>query len=417
MKPTVLQHFAALLAVPLFLSACKTQATAQTAAATPAPQVEAVEESTSGDAVEELMRQMTLRQKVGQLFMVRPDALDLTLEQETIDDEKAGGVTYLSDAMRQTLEEYPVGGICQFGKNITDPQQITTFNASLQEASAVPLLIAVDEEGGSVARLANHPGFELPQYESTAAVGATGNPENARQMGCTIGSYLKSYGFTMDFAPVADVWTNPGNTVIGTRAFSQDASMAAAMADSMARGLREAGILPTFKHFPGHGNTAEDSHSGLAYTYRTKEEMTQCEFLPFLSSSGGGSEEGFRAVMVGHIAAPELGTGETPASLSWQMVTKLLREELLENEDVLVITDSLAMGAITEQYTPGQAAVEAVLAGNDMILMPDGLAEAFEAVLAAVEDGTISEERLDESVARILRFKQQYAGLQTAAGQ
>ena len=187
--------------------------------------------------------------------------------------------------------------------------------------------------------------------------------------------------------------------------------MAAAMADSMARGLREAGILPTFKHFPGHGNTAEDSHSGLAYTYRTKEEMAQCEFLPFLSSSGGDSEDGFRAVMVGHIAAPELGTGDTPASLSWQMVTKLLREELLENEDVLVITDSLAMGAITEQYTPGQAAVEAVLAGNDMILMPDGLAEAFEAVLAAVEDETISEERLDESVARILRFKQQYAGL------
>ncbi|HIZ42936.1 MAG TPA: glycoside hydrolase family 3 protein [Candidatus Gemmiger excrementigallinarum] len=354
---------------------------------------------------------MALRQKVGQLFMVRPDALDLTLEQETIDDEKAGGVTYLSDAMRQTLEEYPVGGICQFGKNITDPQQITTFNASLQEASDVPLLIAVDEEGGSVARLANHPGFELPQYESADAVGATGNPEDARQMGCTIGSYLKSYGFTMDFAPVADVWTNPGNTVIGTRAFSQDASMAAAMADSMARGLREAGILPTFKHFPGHGNTAEDSHSGLAYTYRTKEEMAQCEFLPFLSSSGGDSEDGFRAVMVGHIAAPELGTGDTPASLSWQMVTKLLREELLENEDVLVITDSLAMGAITEQYTPGQAAVEAVLAGNDMILMPDGLAEAFEAVLAAVEDETISEERLDESVARILRFKQQYAGL------
>src|SRR5699024_9003182 len=146
MRPTVLQHFAALLAVPLFLSACKTQATAQTAAATPAPQVEAVEESTSGNADEELMRQMTLRQKVAQRFMVRRDALDLTLEQETIDDEKAGAVTYLSDAMRQTLEEYPVGGICQFGKNITDPQQITTFNASLQEASDVPLLIAVDEE-------------------------------------------------------------------------------------------------------------------------------------------------------------------------------------------------------------------------------------------------------------------------------
>lgn len=367
--------------------------------------------------MEGLLQRMTLRQKVGQLFMVRPDALDLSLEQQTIDDEKAYGVKSLSDGMRQTLADYPVGGICQFGKNIADPQQITAFNASLQEASAIPLLIAVDEEGGSVARLANHTGFDLPQYESAAAVGATGDVENARQMGRTIGAYLKSYGFTMDFAPVADVWTNPDNTVIGTRAFSQDAETAATMARGMAGGLQEENILPTFKHFPGHGNTAEDSHSGLAYTYRTREEMMQCEFLPFLASPDSESGKGLRAVMVGHIAAPSLGTGDTPASLSETVVTKLLREKLLADEDVLLVTDSLAMGAITAQYTPGQAAVQAVLAGNDILLMPDGLTEAFEAVMTAVQNGTISEERLNESVARILRFKQQYAGLQAAAEQ
>lgn len=367
--------------------------------------------------MEGLLQRMTLRQKVGQLFMVRPDALDLSLEQQTIDDEKAYGVKSLSDGMRQTLADYPVGGICQFGKNIADPQQITAFNASLQEASAIPLLIAVDEEGGSVARLANHTGFDLPQYESAAAVGATGDVENARQMGRTIGAYLKSYGFTMDFAPVADVWTNPDNTVIGTRAFSQDAETAATMARGMAGGLQEENILPTFKHFPGHGNTAEDSHSGLAYTYRTREEMMQCEFLPFLASPDSESGKGLRAVMVGHIAAPSLGTGDTPASLSEAVVTRLLREKLLADEDVLLVTDSLAMGAITEQYTPGQAAVQAVLAGNDIILMPDGLTEAFEAVMTAVQNGTISEEQLNESVVRILRFKEQYAGLQAAAEQ
>lgn len=414
MARTKFRRFAALLALPLLLCACGEEHPVSTAAVpTPLPATTSALES----GPDRLLRQMTLRQKVGQLFMVRPDALDLSLEQETIDDETAYGVKELSDGMRQTLADYPVGGICQFGKNIVDPQQITAFNASLQEVSTIPLLIAVDEEGGSVARLANHTGFDLPQYESAAAVGATGNVENARQMGRTIGAYLKSYGFTMDFAPVADVWTNPDNTVIGTRAFSQDAETAAVMARGMARGLQEENILPTFKHFPGHGNTAEDSHSGLAYTYRTWEEMMQCEFLPFLPSPDSERGDCFRAVMVGHIAAPSLGTGDAPASLSETVVTKLLREELLAGEDVLLVTDSLAMGAITEEYTPGQAAVQAVLAGNDIILMPDGMTEAFEAVLTAVQDGTISEERLNESVARILRFKQQYAGLQAAAEQ
>lgn len=374
----------------------------QTPAPEPAPE--------EADPVAALLQQMTLREKVGQLFMIRPDSLDLTLPQEEIDDEYADGVTALSDAMRKTLQDYPVGGICQFGKNITGPQQIAQFNADLQAASALPLLISVDEEGGVVARLANHPAFDLPRYESAAAIGETGDPEAAREMGATIGAYLKDYGFTMDFAPDADVYTNPANTVIGTRAFSQDAATAAAMAGAMAQGLQAQGVLPTLKHFPGHGDTAEDSHSGLAYSHRTKEEMRQCEFLPFLQPTEGESGIGPHAIMVGHIAAPALD-GDTPASLSYPIVTGLLRGELLQGEDVLVVTDSLAMGAITEQYAPAEAAVQALNAGCDILLMPDGLTEAFDGVVAAVENGTVSGERLNESVARILRVKQQYAGL------
>ena len=388
------------------------------AASEPTPTAAPAQEQTSApeptpaeaDPVAALLQQMTLREKVGQLFMIRPDSLDLTLPQEEIDDEHADGVTALSDAMRKTLQDYPVGGICQFGKNITDPQQIAQFNADLQAASKIPLLISVDEEGGAVARLANHPAFDLPRYESAAAVGETGDPEAAREMGATIGAYLKDYGFTMDFAPDADVYTNPANTVIGTRAFSQDAATAAAMAGAMAQGLQAQGILPTLKHFPGHGDTAEDSHSGLAYSHRTKEEMLACEFLPFIQPAQGEGGIGPHAIMVGHIAAPALD-GDTPASLSYPIVTGLLRGELLQGEDVLVVTDSLAMGAITEQYTPAEAAVQALNAGCDILLMPDGLTEAFDGVVAAVENGTVSEERLNESVARILRVKQQYAGL------
>lgn len=422
MMSGLFRRTAALVLLPAVLCACAAVPSEEAAArpeqtAFPAESASVSEPlpAASASPVESLLARMTLREKVGQLFMVRPDALDPALSQDEIDDDKADGVKNLSEEMRRTLEQYPVGGICQFGKNIDTPQQITELNATLQEASKISLLLAVDEEGGLVARLANKEAFSLPRYESAAAVGATEDPAQALNMGRTIGSYLKQYGFNMDFAPVADVWTNPQNTVIGTRAFSRDAATAAVMARAMARGLQAEDILPTFKHFPGHGDTAEDSHSGLAYSYQTLAEMEQCEFLPFLQSPEGENPLGPRAVMVGHIAVPDLGTADTPTSLSCKIVTELLREDMLAGEDVLVVTDSLAMGAITEQYDPGQAAVQAFLAGNDILLMPSGLREAFDAVVAAVEGGTISQARLDESVARILRFKQQYAGLQPDA--
>lgn len=340
---------------------------------------------------------LTLEEKVGQLFIVRPDALDLTLPQETIDDAKADGVTELTDAMRGTLQKYPVGGVCQFGKNIESPAQIKAFNAFLQEASDIPLFITVDEEVGAVARLANNDAFDLPQYTSAAAI-AEGGAGNVHFIGSTIGGYLHMYGFNMDFAPVADVNTNPDNPIIGTRAFSSDPAVAAECAVAMAKGLAEEGILPTFKHFPGHGDTAEDSHTGLAYSCRTVDELAACELLPFEAAA----EAGPHAVMVGHIVVPEL-TGDTPATLSAAAIALVP-----DAENTLIVTDSLAMGAITDSYTPGEAAVLALQAGCDVLLMPNGLADAYDAVLAAVQDGTISEQRLDESVAKILRMKAQF---------
>lgn len=340
---------------------------------------------------------LTLEEKVGQLFIVRPDALDLTLPQETIDDAKADGVTELTDAMRGTLQKYPVGGVCQFGKNIESPAQIKAFNAFLQEASDIPLFITVDEEVGAVARLANNDAFDLPQYTSAAAI-AEGGAGNVHFIGSTIGGYLHMYGFNMDFAPVADVNTNPDNPIIGTRAFSSDPAVAAECAVAMAKGLAEEGILPTFKHFPGHGDTAEDSHTGLAYSCRTVDELAACELLPFEAAA----EAGPHAVMVGHIVVPEL-TGDTPATLSAAAIALVP-----DAENTLIVTDSLAMGAITDSYTPGEAAVLALQAGCDVLLMPNGLADAYDAVLAAVQDGTLSEQRLDESVAKILRMKAQF---------
>ena len=334
---------------------------------------------------------LTLEQKVGQLFIVRPDALDLTLAQETINDAKADGVTELTDAMRDALRTYPVGGICQFGKNISDPEQIKRFNDDLQAVSQTPLFITVDEEGGRVSRLANNPAFDLPQYKNGAI-------NDARAMGQDIGGYLKQYGFNMDFAPVADVNTNPDNPVIGDRAFSSDAETAARMVAEAAQGLRENGILPTLKHFPGHGDTKEDSHTALAVTHKTLAELQDCEFLPFAADSG------LHAVMVGHIAAPNVTGDMTPATLSPALVGLIP-----DAENTLIVTDSLAMEAITAAYTPGEAAVLALQAGCDVLLMPNGLPEAYNAVLQAVKDGTISEERLDRSVDKILRYKAVFA--------
>ena len=341
---------------------------------------------------------LTLEQKVGQLFIVRPDALDLTLSQETINDAHADGVTAVTNDMRKTLQQYPVGGICQFGKNIESPSQLARFNADLQAASATPLLIAVDEEGGLIARLANSDAFNLPRYASAAAVGASGDPADAREMGQTIGSYLKTYGFNMDFAPDADVNTNPDNPIIGERAFSSDAATAAKMATAAADGLRENGILPTLKHFPGHGDTAEDSHTDLAVTYKTREELENCELLPFAADTG------LHAVMVGHIAAPNVTGDMTPATLSPTLIGMIPNAE-----NTLIVTDSLAMDAITAAYTPGEAAVLAIQAGCDVLLMPNSLPEAYAAVLDAVQNGTISEARLDKSVNKILHYKEVYA--------
>lgn len=353
-----------------------------------------------------LLAEMTLREKVGQLFLVRPDALDPALSQQTIDDADAPGVTEVSEAMAAFLEEYPVGGVVLFGKNITDEGQLRGLIAGLQQSSPVPLLIGIDEEGGVVARLANSPGFDLPRYESAAAVGAQGT-DAVRAMSAEIGTYLAGYGINLDFAPVADVNTNPDNPVIGTRAFSSDPQEAADCVTAAVEGFSQAGVLCCLKHFPGHGDTAGDSHDGTVYTEKTMEELRACEFLPFEA----GIRAGTPLVMVGHIAATNAVEGEEcnlPATFSRALITDVLRDEL--GFAGVVVTDSLAMGAITETYTPGEAAVLALQVGADLLLMPAGLAQAYDGVLAAVEDGCLTEERIDESVARILALKQQ-AGL------
>ena len=352
------------------------------------------------DEIESILQHMTIREKVGQLFIIRPDSLDISQTSEQVNDSSADGVSALSEAMADMLKNYPVGGIVMFGKNIVNSEQLANFVESLQNTSDVPLFMAIDEEGGLVARLANHSAFDLPKYASAAAVGESMDSSDALSMGTTIGTYLYEYGFNMNFAPVADVNTNPDNPVIGSRAFSSDAGVAAEMAKAMADGLKQQHIIPVFKHFPGHGDTAEDSHSGIAISYKTKEEMESCEWLPYESLTSDD------CVMVGHIATPNISGDLTPATMSYEMIHDILRLQLDFNG--VVITDSLAMGAITNEYDSGEVAIKVIEAGCDILLGPENFQEAFEAVVNAVENGTIGEERINESVYRILLLKKEY---------
>lgn len=394
---------AAVLAV-LLLVGCGSRAPSDTMnPPTPTPTAAPTPEPTEPpppDPAVELLSAMTVREKVGQLFVVRPDSLDLSQTQEQIDDPKAEGVTVWDDTLRAVQADYPVGGFALFKKNLTDPEQLMALNAALMDGSATAPLLAMDEEGGLVARIANHKEFEVPQYESATAVGDTGDPAAAREMGRSIGTYLKEYGLNLDFAPDADVNSNPDNPVIGTRAFSEDPAVAAEMVAAAVEGFHEAGMLCTIKHFPGHGDTAEDSHFDTARSEKTWEEMQACELLPFEAGINAGAD----CVMVAHIVTPNATDDELPATLSKTMLTDRLRGEL--GFGGVIVTDSLAMEAITDHYSSVEACKMALDAGADILLMPTDFTATYDGLVAAVENGEISEERLNESVLRIIRLKQ-----------
>lgn len=310
-------------------------------------------------------------------------------------------VTSATNEVKNAIQKYHVGGIVMFAQNVVSPEQITAFNRDLQSASEIPLFISVDEEGGTVARLGRNSNFNLTKYKSAADVGTSGRESDAYNMGSTIGAYLKKYGFNMDFAPVADVNSNPNNPVIGNRSFSADPKTAARLSGACANGLKANGIMPTFKHFPGHGDTAEDSHKSLAVNNHSLERLWADDWLPYTQN-----DLSYTAVMVGHIALPNVTGNRTSAALDRDIVTGYLRNKIGFNG--LVVTDSLKMQGVTDYYDTGTAAIMAINAGCDIVLMPQNFQKAYDTVLTAVKNGTITEERLNQSLARIFEAKKHY---------
>lgn len=355
---------------------------------------ESLDDITMEGLVSEALGQMTLEQKIGQLFIVSTDSLDFNAE------------TKMTKKMRKNIEKYQPGGVIFFSFNFTDSEKVKDnrkatkrFIRKMQKNSQIPLFISVDEEGGNVSRIANTDGMGTTKFPSMTEIGATGDAANAYNVGSTIGREIAELGFNLDFAPVADLSTNASNTEIGSRSFGSDPALVSDMVSEEVRGLQENGVSSCVKHFPGQGESGDDTHKGFVNLDVTIDRLREVEFLPFQAGIDAGAD----LVMMSHVAVRNVTQNEVPASLSSLMVTDILREEL--QFDGVVITDAMNMKVITKFYDAGEAAVMAIQAGNDMVLMPDDFVSAYEGVLEAVEDGTLTQSQIDEAVSRILTVK------------
>ena len=344
------------------------------------------------DKVQQIVDSMLLEEKVAQLFLVQPEAI--------VD---IGTATAAGDATKQAINKTPVGGFVYFSDNLQSEQQVQDMLRNVQKYSedriGLPAFLSVDEEGGTVARVASTGRFDVTDVGDMAKIGASGDVQQARQAGETIGSYLSELGFNLDFAPDADVLTNPDNTVVKKRSFGNDPRVVSDMSLAVAQGLAQHQVYSVYKHFPGHGATAGDTHQGYAYTDKTLDELKQSELIPFENAIQNNAA----FIMAAHISAPRVTGDDTPASLSKTMITDILRGQM--GYDGIVVTDAMNMGAVTEQYTSAQAAVKALQAGADLVLMPEDFQEAYQGVLDAVKDGTLTEQRINESVTRIVKVK------------
>ena len=343
------------------------------------------EEDYLGREVDSYISEIPLEDKVAGLFIVTPESLT-----------GVSTAIQAGESTQNALNEYAVGGFIYFDKNIEDGEQLKGMLSGTVSKSRYPLFLAVDEEGGSVSRVANS-SIEVIRVGDMASIGESGDTTQAYEAGLTIGAYLKELGFNLDFAPVADV-ADPDGGELGDRVFGSDAQLVGEMVANMVDGIEGTGVSSCLKHFPGIGDVDGDTHDGRVEATKTLDEMRNSDFIPFKAGIDAGAD----FVMVSHVTVSSVDD-DVPASLSKAIMTDILRNEL--GFQGIIITDALDMGAITEYYTSGEAAVQAIAAGADMLLMPEDFYEAYDAVLAAVQDGSISEERINESLKRIYRVK------------
>ena len=358
--------------------------------------------------VDATLAAMTIEEKVGQLFVARvhgttadsidPDAVQLNNEELGVNNAS------------ELVAAFRIGGIIYFGENVTTPAALAEFGNAIQRQVAnqrvpVPVLTSIDQEQGNVVRV----GPPATQFPGSMALGAGRSREDANAAARITGEELRAMGVFQNYAPVADVNVNADNPVIGVRSFSSKPSLVASMVKAQVRGYQSVGIAATAKHFPGHGDTAIDSHTGLPVITHDRQQLRTVDLRPFRAAIAAGVE----SIMTAHIQVPGLDPSGKPATLSKAIVTGVLREQL--GYDGVVVTDSLRMEGVRTKYGDDRVPVLAILAGVDQLLDPPNLPAAYTAVLSAVAADEITIARLDQSVRRILTLKASL-GLTTVAG-
>ena len=354
--------------------------------ATPNPSVDHIAVWTKVETkLEKVLSGMSLDEKIGQLIIAGIDG------------------TNINAASNQLIEQYKIGGVIFYAENAETSEQTKAFVNNLKVANQTnqyPLFISIDQEGGRVARLPK----QVEKLPTAAVIGKKNDPDYAFNVGRTLGTQLSQSGFNMNFAPVLDVNSNPNNPVIGDRSFSADPEIVSILGVQTMKGIEEQYVIPVVKHFPGHGDTSVDSHIELPKVDKTLKQLEQLELIPFKKAIQVGAD----VIMVAHILLPQLDNSY-PASMSTPIITDLLRHDLGFNG--LVITDDMTMKAITNHYGIGEAAVQSIKAGSDIVLVahhPKQTIAVIEALKVAVTANEITVQRIDESVARVIKLKEKY---------
>ncbi len=336
-------------------------------------------EPTIEDKVNDIMRKMTIEEKIGQMLIIYDT-------HETVDEE-----------LKQFIKDIKPSGFIINQSNITTFAKTKKYIADLKQNSEIPLIISIDQEGGRVQRLQNLEDKKATYIPSMLDLGNTNDVELAYEVGKVLAEDMRTLGINVAYAPVCDIFSNPNNKVIGNRSFGSNPNLVANMCVSLGDGLEDNGIIATYKHFPGHGDTATDSHTSLPIINKTYTELLDNELIPFKKAI----ENDAKIIMVAHIAFPSLTGNNTPSSLSKEVITDLLKDKL--GYDGLVITDALNMGALNDNYSDEEIYIKTVEAGVDILLMPNNAKEAINTIKE-----NIAIERIDESVKKILIFKYTY---------
>lgn len=341
---------------------------------------------------DEIMRQyiskMSLDEKIGQT---------ITIDVKTLNNNET--TTVFTQTQMKNIEKYHIGGVTFFGSDIQNEAQVKSYTQQFQKNTKLPLFMSVDEEGGVVSRLSNKGDIKVPVLPNMSEIGKTGDPKKAYNVGEQLGSTLAPLGFNVNFAPVSDVNTNPNNPVIGVRSFSGDKNVVATMVAEEVKGMQKQNVSAALKHFPGHGDTTVDTHVGLATSNKTYEQLKQVELVPF--QAGIAADVDF--VMLGHLNMRTITNDNRPATMSPIIIKDILRRDMQFSQ--IVITDSLQMGAIVNNYSAKEIGINCLASGVDVILMPSDLEATVTGIKEGITSGAYKETDLNESVYRILKTK------------